>query len=265
MAKVWFITGASGGFGRLCTEMALAGGDRVVAAARRDFLLDDLKTVYGDNLLPQKLDAVEVEDVRAAVARAVAVFGRIDVLVNSIGIGYYAPVEELSYVKARAVMETNYWASFNVIQAILPVMRMQRGGHIIQITSIDGVITFPLVGAYGSAKWALEGLLETLSMEVDDFNMKVTIVEPGPFATALHTNAQYESEPLPDYNRPLRSHLLQMKEAPFKEPEVLARGIIRLAGMETPPLRAVSDRDMFALIKQAYEQRLRDWAVLEEL
>lgn len=265
MAKIWFILGASGGFGRKCTELALAGGDKVVAAARRVYLLDDLQAVYGNNLLPLALDATNPTDVKNAVQRAIEAFGCIDVLLNSIGISYYAPVEELSSDRVRAVMEANYWGPFNLIQAVLPYMRARRGGHIIQITSIDGVITFPLVGAYGASKWALESLLETLSLEVDDFGIKVSIVEPGPFSTDLHKLAQYEPKPLPAYEGSRQAHLTQMKEAPFKEPEILARGIMRLAKMENPPLRAVSDREMFALIRQAYEKRLREWAVLEEL
>lgn len=265
MTKVWFITGASSGFGRKCTEMALAAGDKVAAAARRNHLLDDLREVYGEKLLPLKLDVTSGKDVSAAVDRAVAAFGRIDVLLNSVGRGYYAPVEELAPDTARAVMETNYWGPFNAIQAVLPVMRAQKRGRIIQITSIDGVVTFPLVGAYGASKWALESLLETLSLEVGALGIKVSIVEPGPFSTSLHELARYEENPLPAYERPLQAHLLQMKEAPFKKPEVLARGIMRLADMEEPPLRAVSDGEMFGLIKQAYTKRLQEWAVLEDL
>lgn len=187
MTRVWFITGASSGFGRECTQMALAAGDKVVAATRRDYLLDDLKEVYGANLLPLKLDVTKPEDVKNAVDTAVALCGPIDVLVNNAGTGYYAPVEELFYDRINAVMETNYWGSFNVIQAILPGMRTRGRGRIIQITSLSGIITFPLMGAYSSSKWALEGLLETLSMEVGEFGIKITMVEPGPFATGYST------------------------------------------------------------------------------
>lgn len=265
MAKVWFIAGASSGFGRKCAELALAAGDRVAAASRRPQLLADLTAIYGDSLLPLQVDITDVGEVKKAVASTVETFGKIDVLLNSVGRGYYAPVEELDYAKAQAVMNTNYWGPFNVIQAVLPYMRARHCGRIIQITSIDGVITFPLVGVYGASKWALESLLETLSLETDGLGIKISIVEPGPFSTNLHKLAQYEANPLPDYDRPLQQHLAQMRDAPFKEPEVLARCIMRLASMDDPPLRAVSDRDMFSLIEQVYERRLHDWAVLEEL
>lgn len=265
MAKTWFITGASSGFGRKCAELALAAGDKVATAARRAYLLDDLKTIYGANLLLLKLDVTDVEAVKTAVNSVTKTFGQIDVLVNNAGIGYYAPVEELSCDKAGAVMETNYWGSLNVIQAVLPGMRTRRAGHIIQITSLSGIITFPLMGAYSPSKWALEGLLETLSMEVGDFSIKVTMVEPGPFVTDFHANVQYEQHPLAAYDLPMQAHQTQMKEARFEDAEIVARGIMRLAAMEAPPLRAVAGTGMFDLIKQSYEQRLQTWAILEEL
>lgn len=146
MAKVWFITGASSGFGRKCAEQALKAGDLVAAAARRNYLLDDLKELYGAKLLSLQLDVTDAGAVKAAVDKAVATLGPIDVLVNNAGIGYYASVEELFFGRIKAVMETNFFGSLNVIQAVLPGMRVRQSGRIIQITSLGGVVHFSANG-----------------------------------------------------------------------------------------------------------------------
>ena len=265
MAKVWFITGASDGLGRKCAEVALKAGERVAVAARRDYLLDDLSEAYGADCLPLKLDVTDADGVKAAVDKALTVFGRIDVLVNNAGIGYYASVEELFYSRIDSVMKTNFYGSLSVIQAMLPCMRARKSGHIIQITSLGGVLTFPLMGAYGASKWALEGLLETLSMEVGEFGIKVTMVEPGPFATGFHEVVQYEQDPLPAYDHLMREHWAQMRAVKWEDPEIAARGVMRLAALESPPLRATAGTGMLELVRRAYAQRLAEWAVLEDL
>src|ERR1700723_3581849 len=182
--KVWFITGASKGFGYIWTEAALERGDSVAAAARNIASLDGLKAKYGDRLLPLAVDVGDKKAVDQAVAKARKTFDRIDVAINNAGYGLFGAIEEVSEAEARAQLETNLFGALWVTQAALPIMRAQRSGHIIQISSIGGVNAFPTVGLYHASKWALEGFSQSLAAEVAPFGIKVTLIEPGGFATA---------------------------------------------------------------------------------
>src|ERR1700723_1259053 len=181
--KVWFITGASKGFGYIWTEGALERGDSVAASARNIASLDGLKAKYGARLLPLALDVGDKKAVDQAVATARKTFDRIDVAVNNAGYGLFGAIEEVSEAEARAQIETNLFGALWVTQAVLPVMRAQKSGHIIQISSIGGVNAFPTIGLYHASKWGLEGFSQALAAEVAGFGIKVTIVEPGGFAT----------------------------------------------------------------------------------
>ncbi|HEY1178077.1 MAG TPA: SDR family NAD(P)-dependent oxidoreductase, partial [Phytomonospora sp.] len=183
MSKVWFVTGSSRGFGREFVASALERGDRVAATARDVAALADLAAEYGDAILPLTLDVTDREAAFAAVAAAHERFGRLDVVVNNAGYGQFGAVEELTEAQLRAQFETNLFGAMWVTQAALPIMREQRGGHIVQISSIGGVAAFGLLGAYHASKWALEGFSEALAAEVAGFGIAVTIVEPGGFST----------------------------------------------------------------------------------
>src|SRR5690242_20333182 len=163
--KVWFITGASKGFGHVWTAAALARGDSVAAAARSIGSLDDLKAKSGDRFLPLALDVGNKAAVDAAVEKAHQQFGRIDVAVNNAGYGLFGAIEEVSEQEARAQIETNLFGALWVTQAVLPIMRAQKSGHIIQISSIGGVWAVPTVGLYHASKWGLEGFSQALAGE----------------------------------------------------------------------------------------------------
>lgn len=182
MSKIWFITGSSRGLGRSFAEAALARGDKVAATARDVASLDAL-TAYGDAVLPLKLDVTDKAAVFDAVRQARQHFGRLDVIVNNAGYGLFGAVEELSDKDLRDQLETNLFGPLWVVQAALPIMREQGGGHIIQISSTGGQVSLPLGGGYHASKFALEGLSDSLAQEVAGFGIKVTVVEPSFYAT----------------------------------------------------------------------------------
>ncbi len=197
--KTWFITGASRGFGREWSTAALERGDRVAATARDTSSLDDLVATYGDAILPLRLDVTDRAADFAAVAEAHEHFGRLDVVVNNAGYGHFGFVEELSEQEFRDQLETNVFGAMWVTQAALPFLREQGSGHILQVSSIGGISAFPLVGAYHASKWALEGFSQSLSQEVADFGIKVTLIEPGGFSTDWSGSSAKHSEELPAY------------------------------------------------------------------
>ena len=165
-SKIWFITGASRGFGREWAIAALERGDSVAATARDTATLDDLAAKYGDALLPLRLDVTDRDAAFAAVEKAHERFGRLDVVVNNAGYGHFGMVEELSEADVRNQLETNLFGALWVTQAALPFLREQGSGHILQVSSIGGISAFPMVGAYHASKWALEGLSQALAQEV---------------------------------------------------------------------------------------------------
>jgi NAD(P)-dependent dehydrogenase (short-subunit alcohol dehydrogenase family) len=182
-AKTWFITGTSRGFGREWAIAALDRGDQVAATARDVHSLDDLVATYGAAVLPIELDVTDRAADLAAVSQAQAHFGRLDIVVNNAGYGQFGMVEEISEEDIRAQLETNVLGALWITQAALPYLREQGSGHIIQVSSIGGISAFPRTGAYHASKWALEGLSQSLAQEVAGFGIKVTLIEPGGFAT----------------------------------------------------------------------------------
>lgn len=183
MSKIWFITGSSRGFGRQFAQAALERGDKVAATARNTDSLADLVAAHGEAVLPLKLDVTDKAAAFEAVQRAHEHFGRLDVIVNNAGHGLFGAVEELTEQQVRGQMETNFYGALWVTQAALPLLRAQNSGHIVQISTVGGVTSFPNLGGYNASKWALEGLTEALAQEVAGFGIKVTLVEPGGFET----------------------------------------------------------------------------------
>src|SRR4051794_36528281 len=198
--KVWFITGASRGFGREWTIAALERGDSVAATARDTSTLDDLVEKYGDRLLPLQLDVTDRAADFAAVAQAQERFGRLDVVVNNAGYGHFGFVEELSESDARDQLETNYFGALWVTQAALPFLRAQGSGHILQVSSIGGISAFPNIGIYNASKWALEGFSQALAQEGADFGIHVTLIEPGGFDTDWGGASAKHAPPNPAYD-----------------------------------------------------------------
>jgi NAD(P)-dependent dehydrogenase (short-subunit alcohol dehydrogenase family) len=184
MDRIWFVTGSSRGFGRAIVEAALVRGDRVVATARKPDQLDDLAKAFGDHVVPLELDVTDPAAARSAVDAAVKAFGSLDIVVNNAGYAASAPIEEMSEESFRDQIETNLFGVVNVTKAALPVLHRQRSGHFLQFSSIGGRVGgSPGLGAYQTAKFAVEGFSEVLNAEVKPLGIKVTIVEPGGFRT----------------------------------------------------------------------------------
>jgi NAD(P)-dependent dehydrogenase (short-subunit alcohol dehydrogenase family) len=182
-SPVWFITGCSTGFGREIAQAVLARGWRAIVTARDPAAVADLAGAHPGLALPLKLDVTSPADMVAAVAEVKASFGRIDVLVNNAGYGYLSAVEEGEDDEVRAMFEVNFFGAVSAIKAVLPMMREQGAGHIVNITSVGGLVGNPGSGYYAATKFALEGLGEALARETRELGIKVTTVEPGPFRT----------------------------------------------------------------------------------
>jgi NAD(P)-dependent dehydrogenase (short-subunit alcohol dehydrogenase family) len=270
MSKVWFITGSSRGLGRQFVEAALSRGDQVAATARATASLDDLVTAYGDAVLPLAMDVTDKAAVLESVKAAKEHFGRLDVIVNNAGFAQIGAVEELTEQQLRDQMETNLFGAVWVIQAALPYLREQRSGHIIQLSSAAGLIAMPLGGAYHASKWALEGLNEALAGEVAGFGVKVTIVEPGGFATRDGKNPDpldngHVALPDPAYDD-LRLRLGAVAgRQPAGDPAAAAQALLKLADLDNPPLRVLFGQGFYPMIQQAYTDRLKTWDDWQDL
>ncbi|MEQ4715199.1 SDR family NAD(P)-dependent oxidoreductase [Nonomuraea sp. B19D2] len=258
MSKVWFITGSSRGLGRNFVEAALSRGDKVAATARNTAHLDDLVATYGDAVLPLELDVTERVAVFESVKRAKERFGRLDVIVNNAGYGLSGAVEELTEQNLRDQLETNLFGAVWVVQAALPYLRDQGNGHIIQISSVGGLTVFPLGGGYVASKWALEGLSETLAQEVAAFGIKVTLVEPGSYATegaagAVHADAN------PLYDGLRESFAEFAKTLDVGDPAAAGRALLKVADSDNPPLRVFFGTQGNQILPQVYADRLKTW------
>lgn len=256
--KVWFITGASRGFGRVWTEAALKRGDRVVATARDAGTLDELVTAYGDAVLALSLDVTDRDAVFAAVGQAHRHFGRLDVILSNAGYGYMGAIEELEPEQAKANFETNVFGTLSLIQAALPILRAQASGHIITVSSIGGVIAFATGGTYTATKFAVEAISEALSAEVAAFGIKVTILEPGHFTTGFRSAVQ--SPPVIDAYNPIRQDIRSsFKPGDFGDPAATSAAIFEAVDADQPPLRLVLGSTTIAKFRSVYEARLSNW------
>jgi NAD(P)-dependent dehydrogenase (short-subunit alcohol dehydrogenase family) len=270
MSKVWFVTGSSRGLGRSFVEAALSRGDKVAATARNIRSLDELVAVYGDAVLPLELDVTDKAASFEAVKRARERFGRLDVIVNNAGYARIGAIEELTESQLRDQFETNLFGAVWVIQAALPYLREQGAGHIIQLSSVAGLIAMPLGGAYQASKWALEALNETLAREVADFGIKVTVIEPAGFATRSGKNPDpldngHVAEPNPIYDG-LRQRLASvMGKQPAGDPTAAARTLLTIVDSDNPPLRVLFGQGFHEMLQQVYADRLKTWADGQDL
>jgi NAD(P)-dependent dehydrogenase (short-subunit alcohol dehydrogenase family) len=239
MSKIWLITGSARGLGRHLAEAVLAAGDSLVATARDTSKLSDLVSRYGDRIRPVSLDVTDAAAARAAVDVAVSAFGRLDVLVNNAGYGHAAPFEQTTDEDFRAQIDTNFYGVVNVTRAALPVMRKQRSGHIIQVSSVGGRMGTPGLSAYQSAKWAVGGFTEVLAKEVAPLGIKVTAVEPGGMRTDWGVIARGAvPELLPDYEPSvgaLAKMFAQYIGHEVGDPDKVAKVILQLARHDAPP------------------------------
>ena len=263
MNKVWFITGAGSGIGAGVAKADLKAGDRVVATSRN---IDKLRKALGghgnQNLAFVQLDVVNEGQAKAAVEQAVQRFGRIDVLVNNAGFSLLGNFEELTIPAFEAQFATNFWGVVYVMRAILPVMRKQRSGHIINISSVAGVVGQKHCSAYGATKFAVEGLSLAVAQEVGQFGIKVTVVEPGFFLTDLlaATNVKYADSTIADY---AREGTAEAMWSPYDgkqtgSPDKLGDALVELTRMTNAPQVFVGGSDGLAMVTPAIEARLKD-------
>jgi NAD(P)-dependent dehydrogenase (short-subunit alcohol dehydrogenase family) len=259
--KVWFITGTSRGFGREWAIAALQRGDTVAATARNTATLDDLVDKYGDSVLPIQLDVTDRDADFAAVKQAHDHFGRLDIVVNNAGYGQFGFIEELSESDARDQIETNVFGALWVTQAALPYLREQRSGHIIQVSSIGGIVAFPNVGIYHASKWALEGFSQALAQEVAPFDVHVTLIEPGGFDTDWAGSSSRRADPLPAYAEvhAATEEVRARRWAGPGDPKASAAALLKVVDAQEPPLRVFFGEAPLELAKADYENRLRTW------
>ncbi|MFE9327543.1 SDR family oxidoreductase [Nocardia sp. NPDC052278] len=260
MTKVWFITGTSKGFGREFAEAALERGDKVAATARNLAALADLARRYEDSVFPLTLDVTDRAAVFEAVAATKERFGRIDVVVNNAGYGLFGAVEEITEQQLRDQLETNLFGVLHVTQAVLPILREQGSGHIVQISTIGGVAAFPYLGGYHASKWALEGLSESLAQEAAGFGVKVTLVEPGGFDTDWSGASATFAEPNPAYDAIRAAMAQQQAGTTLPKPVGFGPAILDLVDSENPPLRVFFGEMPTLIVPQIYDQRLRTWS-----
>jgi NAD(P)-dependent dehydrogenase (short-subunit alcohol dehydrogenase family) len=256
--KIWFITGASQGFGRIWAEAALRRGDRVVATARNPSTLDEVVERYGDAVLALRLDVTDRNAVFAAIQQAHSHFGRLDVILSNAGYGYMGAIEELEPEQIKASFDTNVFGTLSVLQAALPFLRAQGSGHILTVSSIGGVIAFPTGGTYTATKFAVEAMSEALAAEVAAFGIKVTIIEPGHFTTGFR--AAVQTPPAIDAYNPIRQAIRSsFKPEDFGDPAATSAAIFQAVDADEPPLRLVLGSTTIARFKAVYQARLSSW------
>ncbi len=246
MSKVWLITGSSRGLGRELAKAALAAGHRLVATARDPEDLSDLVAQYGDRVRAVALDVTDAAAARAAVAAATSAFGRLDVVVNNAGYANVNSIEDMAEDDFRAQIETNFFGVVNVTRAALPVLRAQRDGHFIQISSIGGRRASVGISAYQSAKFAVEGFSEALSNEVGPLGIRVTIVEPGGFRTDWAGSSMRIDQIREEYQATVGSFAQAFRknaDAARGDPAKAAQAVLRIALEKEPPLRLLLGSD----------------------
>ena len=262
--KIWFITGASRGFGRVWTEAALERGDKVAATARSLASIDDLNEKYGENVLTLELDVTKPEQVKTAVNEAFDHFGRLDVVLNNAGYSLVGTIEEATADEVRALYETNIFGALSVIQAALPLLRKQGGGHILGTSSGLGHVTIPLIGYYCSSKWAFEAIHESLAAEVKPFGIKVTIVEPGAYATEFGSPASIKMATGLDIYADLRAQIRERLQTIQRgDPRATPNALFEVVDAENPPLRFMLGSQNLPWVRAAYAERLATWEAWE--
>ena len=269
--RIWFITGASRGFGRSFTQAALAVGDRVAATARDTSSLDDLVAEHGDSVLTVELDVTDHEAAFAAVERAHEHFGRLDVVVNNAGYGVSGTIEELSEEQARRQIEVNLFGALWVTQAAVPILREQGSGWIVQVSSIGGLAAFPLTGIYHASKWALEGFSETLRQEVKPFGVRVLIVEPSGFRTDWAGPSMDRAEPIAAYQQIeaiAQRRIAQQEDNNGSQPgnpDLAAQALLDTLDSDDPPLRLLLGNVAYDVAIDRYESRLTEFRAGEQV
>ena len=264
--KVWFLTGSSRGFGRVWADAALKRGDKVAATARTVTSIADLKEKYGANVLTLELDVTKPDQVKTAVEQAHAHFGRLDIVLNNAGYPLVGMIEEASANDVRALYETNIFGALSVIQAAVPLLRKQGGGHILGTSSGLGHVTMPLIGYYCSSKWAFEAIHESLAAEVKPFGIKVTIIEPGAYATEFGSPSSGKFAAGLNVYEDLRSQIFErVRSMERGDPNATPEAIFKIVDTENPPLRFFLGSQNLPWVRAAYAERLATWEAWESV
>jgi NAD(P)-dependent dehydrogenase (short-subunit alcohol dehydrogenase family) len=269
MPQVFFLTGTSRGLGRQIAEAALAAGHQLVATARQPDSLADLAGRYGTQILPVALDVTDPAGAAAAVAAGTKAFGRLDVVVNNAGYANLAAVEDITLSDFRAQIDANLFGVVNVTKAALPVLREQRSGHIIQVSSIGGRLATAGLSAYQAAKWAVGGFSEVLAREVGPLGIKVTVLEPG----GMQTDWAGSSMNVPPISKPYeptvgamaRMHHELGSAGALGDPAKVAQVVLKVAAMPDPPLRLILGSEAYAYAMAAARARSESDAAWHDL
>ncbi|NMH28249.1 SDR family NAD(P)-dependent oxidoreductase [Flavobacterium silvaticum] len=258
--KVWFITGSSRGFGKVWTQAALERGDKVAATARNLSGISHMKEQFGDNVLTLELDVTNPEQVKTTVQQAYDHFGRLDIVLNNAGYSLVGTIEEAKPEEIRALYETNVLGPVSVIQAALPLLRKQGYGHIMGTSSNLGHVVLPVIGYYCSSKWAFEAIHESLALEVKQFGINVTIIEPGAYATEFGSQESLKfSNNLDIYNDFKNEFFGTLQNLERGNPEATPDAIFAIADAENPPLRFFLGNQNLPWVKKDYAERLAIW------
>lgn len=263
--KVWLVTGCSTGFGRELALRLIEEGYPVVVTARNPETLNELAAGREDQVLPLRLDVTDARQIEDAVAAASAKFGRIDVLVNNAGIGYFASVEESLEDETRKMFEINFWGLMQMTRAVLPLMREQQSGHIINFSSIGGLASFPALGYYHATKYAVEGISESLAQEVASSGIKVTIIEPSGFRTDWGGRSSAKTPTaIPAYEATAGQVIAGTEHAGSEpgDPAKAAEALITVAELEQPPLRLLLGQAAYHVATNKFNtllQSIEEW------
>ncbi|WP_422082140.1 SDR family NAD(P)-dependent oxidoreductase [Ulvibacterium sp.] len=264
--KVWFITGSSRGFGRIWTEAALERGDKVVATARRLESISDLQEKYGEKVLTLALDVTKTDQVKAVLEQGYNHFGRLDVILNNAGYSLIGTIEESGLDDVRALYETNIFGALSVIQAALPLLRKQGGGHILGVSSSLGLESMPVIGYYCSTKWAFEAIHESLAAEVEAFGIKVTLIEPGSYATEFGTPESLKMANGLDIYSDFKGQFVQgLRNLERGNPNATPEAIFKVVDAKQPPLRLFLGNQTLPSVRKAYNERLATWEAWKEV
>jgi len=240
MSKVWFITGCSTGFGRELAKYVLESGHKAVVASRKTDDVKDIVEAYPDTAIAVQLDVTKADEIKLSLEQAIQKFGQIDVLVNNAGIGYFGAIEESEEDEVRRMFEINFWGLANMTKAVLPGMRKQRSGNIVNIASIGGLVGFPAVGYYNATKFAVDGFSDALSKEVAPLGIKVTVVAPSGFRTDwAGRSANNSSIVIDDYKATAETNKNAIRGYSGKQPGDPVRAvkaIVKAVEAENPPL-----------------------------
>jgi NADP-dependent 3-hydroxy acid dehydrogenase YdfG len=267
--RTWFITGASTGFGRLLAEEVLKSGGKVVATARKLDNVADLEKQYPKTALALALDVTDAGQVNSAVTQAIAKFGQVDILVNNAGYGVAGAIEEVSEAEFMPMYETNVFGLLRVTRAFLPHFRRQRSGHILNLSSIGGLLASPGLGYYSSTKFAVEAISEALAAELAPLGIKVTIIEPGPFRTDFLGRSSILAEKrIPDYDNTagnMRKYFAENDGKQPGDPRRAVHAMMQVVESPTPPLRLLLGKSALQRLRTKFENWQKEIAAWEQV